>query len=106
MKIFSLESKLDIVIWSIVFGFVVDFLLNLIVIQIPCFGFGCGELGAEGILRSGFPVYTQFQSSDFVETNLYGLIFNAIFWILVSLIILSLIRYFKNKNGKSSSATK
>ena len=91
MKIFSLQSKTSLVVWSVVIGFVLNWLsYKVFVIQ----GKNCSDLLATVCLspaQVGFPI-----RMSLIEFPLFCL--NLLFWILFALIILSIIRYLRTKN--------
>ncbi len=99
MKIFSLELKKNLALWGIILGLIVTSLLfisNKLLTPSPieCFGSNpvdCLVNPIPGRPDFGWPI--QFH-------NYHGFIYDLISWILVSLIILSAIRYFKYKNFK------
>ena len=102
MKFFSLESNITLVVWSVIFGlgaskFVNRFITkeflcpsDIVGVVEPCFGYGwpltIKPLGAT------LPTYAH------VEYNLY----NFIFWVLVAIIILVIIRNIRSKKANQS----
>ena len=93
MKIFSLQSKTGLVAWSVGLGFLMNFLAeHLVVYKIPC---GV-DMDVEFCTVSGWPFVTGFFGS-LIYYDLIKFLYNLVFWVLVVLIILSLIRYFKTK---------
>lgn len=101
MKIFSLESKKHLVVWSVVLGFAVNIVLNKITFKTnQCIPNPLGVM--DGCVYNtiyGFPF--PYWEGGFVNPpfdNLYK--FNFIFWILIVFIILSLVRHFRKKNNQ------
>lgn len=105
MSIFSLQTKKHLVGWGVGFGIVLNFVISLFTAKVNYFS-----------VYFGFPIkiYDSITALDFKESIWYALkgyfsfftypnmIINQVFWFLISLIILSLIRYFKkNQEVKS-----
>ena len=91
MKIFSLQSKWALAGWSVVLGAVLDYLITSQTYE----GMSC--LAVVGtrcpLAEAGWP----FKIGIWQQADYYNL-WNFLFWILITLIILTLIRYFKYKN--------
>jgi hypothetical protein len=96
MKIFSLQSKKSLVAWSVVIGFLLNW-FSYTFIKSPSDKLNTNLLcGSDSLCingpKIGFPIHT-----DIIESQTFGI--NLLFWILAVVIILSLIRYFKNKKA-------
>ena len=91
MTILSLKSNFHLIAWSIILGLLIDVPLTLDFHYGSCPGwFG----GTEACV--GWPVV--------VNAPILGALFSdLIFWILVALLILSLVRYFRNKKVLSKT---
>jgi hypothetical protein len=87
MKLFSLENKSSLLVWSIVLGFVLNFLINIIVLRNSCKG------SAACFGDYGFP----FKSP--ADTNAFGIFLdiNTVIWIAAVFIILKFAKNFKKK---------
>lgn len=95
MKIFSLQSKSYVILWSVVIGYV----LNFIAYKYTRASLSCLFAPTDcPDLKGGWPFLYEFY-----KNNYYLVYCNLIFWVLVSYISLSLIKYFKNKNKPASS---
>lgn len=95
MKIFSLETKKHLVGWSVSFALILFVGSNYFMQSI----FGCHE---PVNLRyapfcPGRPIAIDLSRNSFGVNQLLVLITDFIFWFLVVLIILSLIRHFRYK---------
>lgn len=102
MKIFSLQSKILLVVLSVIFGFIVNWLitgftyknhegLNTPHAIIDVYG---------GSFSSGWPFTYQFNQNVNPSDGMYShmeYIYNMIFWIIVVLIILFTVRHFRKK---------
>jgi hypothetical protein len=113
MKIFSLQSRTNLWAWSVVLAFIIDLVLyavsqiEITVKQTCSSGMGCLDYlgGYRRTIDLGWPFkfhgyvlpYDPSTSAGYIILVQYSFILNLLFWILVSLIILSLIRYFRNK---------
>jgi len=93
MKIFSLQTKKHLVGWSMGLGIVVNILISLATLKSYQPICSISFLGpCTKIYTFGFPLNNEHRSGELLIPLL-----DAIFWIIVSLIILSLIRFFKSK---------
>lgn len=91
MKIFNLQSRKNLIWFSVIFGLI----LNVIICK---FSKGyiyqdCGELCLR--YSAGWPFVSN--SSSLVLSLVYAFLFNFIFWILAVFVVLSLIKYLKSK---------
>lgn len=116
MKIFSLQSKTGLVVWSAVLGLIIGILDNFFIsysLCNPVASSSLGELTAngyncmEGLRAYGYPFVSHITSTvvgfvDFGLTQSHHLndFLNILFWILVVFIILFISRYFKKKNNQ------
>lgn len=93
MRVFTLNSHVHIIVWSLALGFILNW-LGYIFYQSP--GPVYPELlcnGPElciGVFKRGFPIHAEFM--DFVS-----FIINLVFWILLSFFVLRFVRYFRNR---------
>jgi hypothetical protein len=113
MKIFSLQSKTYLAVWSVVLGVLINLFLFYpiflfahsetpaiglpmpgIITDPKCFPYGCPSLNPNPI--AGWPVQ-YFKADIYNNSILTKLLLNLLFWILAVYIILNLIRYFKTK---------
>jgi ABC-type dipeptide/oligopeptide/nickel transport system permease component len=122
MKIFSLQSKTSLVAWSVVLGVLITtglYVKNLVDRPVLCYnipGVNCFET-EERIDKYyntdyGWPIkffkYNENHASIEIgpifynQVLKYSFIFNTLFWFLVIAIVLSLLRYFRNKNKPTS----
>lgn len=104
MKIFSLESKKHLVLWSLAAAFLITKLISDKTFRyIPWVGHcdisGCFSTGGT---QFGFPLVVKVADFSFVKVMIFQLA-NYLFWFLVVFIVLSLIRYFRKKNKPASS---
>ncbi len=122
MKIFSLKSKTDLVVWSVILGALIAIAFEGYTRTVPaprafyysnmCSG---ASLNCDATVI-GFPFYHYadfYNTSDpnyylfgvfykaFVSFSHLDFLLNVLFWVVVVLIILSIIRYFKYKNKPS-----
>jgi hypothetical protein len=98
MKIFSLETKKLLVWWSLGFGFILNYIIIRVTEDSTCSAgsfFRCLDQ-----LRVGWPI--EYYNPKFFNTypdELWKLVaflsVNLIFWILISLVVLSLVRRWK-----------
>lgn len=89
MKIFSLQSKTSLAIWSLIFGLAGFFILEIeffSAVLDQCTS-TLDDVTCTKSLRESYGILLPFQN-EYI---------NMIFWVLISLIILSLIRHFRNK---------
>lgn len=105
MKIFSLETKTNLVGWSVILGF----LFNAIILMLPIWGKSPGGLSEYIEIIGGWPVYLRIPF-DFINGSYFqatltnvGYLCDLFFWILVAFIILSLVRHFRKKNVQITS---
>ena len=117
MKIFSLQSKTGLVVWSLVLGVLVGVFVNNFFVSQPSFCNVPNQAFAPELQElstcdsqfrlHGWPVkYPQINKAYDISSNdvqdVYIQLYNYAFWVVVVLIILSLIRYFKKKNTNPS----
>lgn len=97
MKIFSLQTKKHLVGWSVVWGLFINFVAKLVTYRKdtcnPWVMDTCTKIESYG-----YP-WRYYETGGKYEVELSN--FNIYFWLFVSLIILSLIRYFKYHRGIS-----
>ncbi len=99
MKIFSLESKGSLLGWSIVLGFVVNTAIFEFTkrVYIACTFWPCQR--SFEAYRYGWPIVADTGDlGPAIDVKPIYLL-NLFFWFFSVLIILSLIRYFRNKNN-------
>ena len=89
MKIFSLDPKSVLVIWSVFLGFVLN-IFSILVFE------KTDELHIN-VWKYGFPLQID-TINDYSNTGTIKGVIDLIFWIVISLIILSTVRHFRNKN--------
>lgn len=98
MKIFSLETKTHVLGWGIAAGFVVNRLVSIISrTKEDCPSYMAGDCPT--VYYQGWPVQATLDSMKVYGDEGLLLFANLLFWILVSLITLSLIRHFKHGNS-------
>lgn len=93
MKIFSLESKASLVVWSVVLGLFFDGLSYRIFVTPASFCLGFYAVGDCIPAKSGFPIRSTLVDIPF-------LLIDLLFWILISFIILFAVRFFRKKSVK------
>lgn len=95
MKIFSLQSKWSLLGWSFVSGYVLN---NLAYRFLVTSGKNCSNLLAGDYMHCQIPPKTGFpiQTSMIAFNNQF--LINLAFWILISLVALSLFKYFKSRH--------
>ena len=105
MKIFSLESKTSLMLWSVALGVVITFILTLFyrtTYVVNDYSSICkaGMKCIEKIyaIKFGWPVALDSSISWSLSKTALVFISNSVFWFLVIFIILSLISYFQYKN--------
>ena len=128
MKIFSLQSKTYLLAWSVIIGLVLGFIFNNLysvslcidepaqssvnvdpnLLEMSANDGNCME-GTRGAgLPFKYPVYSRpqvytaaeaKQEDNFVKAIM---VYNFLFWILATLFMLSVIRYFKHKKINSN----
>ncbi len=112
MKLFSLESKLSLVGWSVLSGLLANTLFYYFskVKIFDCFDLDCQR----EVIDYGWPFkFLPYKLNGYVPSTVkeilfypvirYIFILDSLFWILIVFIILSLIRYFKKKNTSMTS---
>jgi hypothetical protein len=104
MKIFSLETKTNLVGWSLVLGILISGLVACVFHQQAVFFDG----GSTSNLFGAPFEWSIFHHQELLKTHYYsyslvGLFYNILFWGLVVFIFLSLVRYFRKKNNKITS---
>lgn len=93
MKIFSLESKAGLVVWSVILGIVIErIIFPLSEIPYPADG-------PAFYVTRGFPFIYYMSLAEFNPYDYSKLVLNLLVWIVVVLIILSLVRYFRKKKA-------
>ena len=107
MKIFSLQSKISLVLWSVILGFLLGLaMLPLSIKPDGQIASDCNNLvilsktatSTTGSITDCLPASSFGWPIAASQTNgIYFLILDFIFWILAVFISLSLIRYFKIK---------
>ena len=105
MKIFSLQSKTSLVIWSVVLGFA-PLLFIFLATSTSCRSLPC-------VGREGFPLVFKIVDFRRIPEQLMGvnnsqffvsyLIIDFLFWILLAFLILFIARHFRKKNGQMTS---
>jgi hypothetical protein len=105
MKIFSLQSKISLTFWSVGLGVVIDLaaFIKSKFVWLPIGGclnwaetrFYCTDFFAQ----YGWPIRleTKLQAS---QVPILAFLYNGIFWISVSFIILFIVRHFRKKSVK------
>jgi len=89
MKIFSLETKKHLVGWGLGLGLVIDLVLSKLTLIAKW------DYDAY-IAYFGFPLNGAISQNHLPLDKIF--LFNLFFWILISLIVLSLVRHFRKKN--------
>ena len=94
MKIFRLQSKIGLVIWSVIFAFVMQYLTYTFT-DINIDGY-CPE---GKVCHIGEFVGWPIEATINMVNNHYSQIWieNFVFWIITVFIILSLVSYFRNR---------
>ena len=101
MKLFNLQSKTGLVGWSAVLSLVINYALHfysrngspiLATVIYPDEKIAGWPLSY--MVYGGWPPYQYVSNADFIS-----LFVNFVFWTLAVFIVLSLIRYIKNKNS-------
>jgi len=103
MKIFSLQSKIGLVAWSVVLGSALFFISDKIsIISNPSPGINIPE---ESSYLQGIPFHYEFHQTFLAPGGIiyfadrpWILLYNFIFWILVVFVVLFVVRHFKKKN--------
>lgn len=88
MKIFSLQSKTNLIIWSVVLGYLINYIIlyrNLIVI------YNCSSGSDNYLCENVAKIFWPFQNQSS----------SILFWVLIVFVILNLVRYFKYKNSNN-----
>lgn len=96
MKIFSLQSKIISLIWSLILGTAINLIVNILT---RSYQGGCGSAlycPIAHTLTYGWPM--NVTAYGLVVNFWPSMIINSIFWAIVVFIVLSLVRYFKHKN--------
>lgn len=94
MKIFSLETKKHLVGWSLVFGFI----LKQIAYSLTVTSSYCGDdLLHDACKIYGYPYKVPYSYMGEMGKDYLHWV-NLLFWILVILIILSIIRHVKSRS--------
>ena len=99
MKIFSLQSKTGLAVWSVVVGLVLSILIS---ISTQAYTESAFQTVCASSYAHGWPAVVRVsvcQGNNYFSFNNTNEWINLFFWILVVLIILSLIRYFKKKHA-------
>lgn len=107
MRIFNLQTKKHLIGWSAVLGLIINFLLFKLGpwLYKPCVGFCLAmpiyppDFGFPfKFYSSSWPRWFGLLSYDYIRTDSFlkiNFVLDGVFWILVSLILLCLIRYFR-----------
>ena len=109
MKIFSLESKVNMVVWSVVFGVALNLIASLLVFELSSNGAifqSCLVVPEPGVCHyvSNQVIDIPFQVTiNDMGTGEYKLIIDVLIWILISFIILFATRHFRKKNNQVTS---
>jgi hypothetical protein len=105
MKIFSLESKTNLVIWGAVLSFVVNTVLFIMSSSTyaACSNWAQCSTTKIQAYRYGWPLKmdTNAFAPVFGKTLTYFI--NLFFWVVIVLLILGIIRHFKKKNNQLPS---
>lgn len=100
MKIFSIEKKRYVILWSFFFGFLANWLTNTVTKTTEeCRVTDAGEF-CPTVYHQGWPISVTLDTMKIYGDEGLPILINLIFWILVCLIILSIIRYFRYRNSK------
>lgn len=105
MKIFSLETKINLVGWSVGLGFLADMVASRFSNTHNCNPVGLEPGACIFFEKHGWPF--RYQLSDigvdylFIVHNIVWL--NLLFWVLAVFIILFAARYFRRKNYQITS---
>ncbi len=109
MKIFTLETKKHLVGWSILIGGVVGYIIQRLsmnaefnTISNP---YSRSGKGVESILHFGLPWRQSVNASAGYEasTLLINMLANIIFWIIIMLVTLLIIRKLRDRQGQTIS---
>lgn len=115
MKIFSLESKISLAVWSLILGLVVTLVLYILSQRVVTAGAGGVPTNCLGAYTNcllsftktdyGWPFHFYDSNLGYSLTpdntqpiNLLNLIYDLAFWILSAFVILFVIKNLKNKN--------
>ncbi len=104
MKIFTLESKKNLFVWTLILAGTMDFIFSrFLIFKIQCESDVIGTITVCD--AHGWPFLSQPQGgyAGSMAKDLMYVLWNFIFWILVAFIILSLIRHFRIKKNQPSS---
>ena len=99
MKILGLQSKLALVVWSVVLAISLDSLFYYLTFK-SCAGADCGKFQV-WMHQTGWPIGSDLYINKFSINELLGtpnFLINLFFWLLISLAILNLIRRKKTNN--------
>jgi K+-sensing histidine kinase KdpD len=93
MKIFSLETKKHVVGWGIIISITINIISNFTFYDIrPCIQKTLFSFLSNNCKFYGWPWHYSIY-------EIHYLLYNLFFWILVSLVVLSLVRNFRKKNN-------
>ncbi len=94
MKIFSLETKTEFRFWMLGLGLIGDFVTSWITFFCQPWEY---SKGCERGFGFGWPFKAEIHLGFGTGKFFFIFVLNLLFWILVTLIILSLVKYFSNK---------
>jgi len=107
MKIFNLQSKKGLVVWSVVLGIILNHAFRLFVYSDICGPVRSSIFVPDGACsyseKVGWPIPSYGGGLASFTWHLY--ILNFIFWALIIYLVLSLIAYFKNKSNNLAPKT-
>jgi len=112
MKIFDLESTVNVTIWSIILGFIINLIVFYLTFQdgvmscgkicplVPFYG--QGKVGGYPFhVRTYYP-YSEGSFLSVIKDSLFKeeFIFDLLFWIFAVLIVLATVSYLASRNKK------